>query len=211
MDKKKIIKIITECAKKYKDNLENKNILFIFLKQNKELNYIETRFLSNNFLHLTGICFQGRTKNSKRFYKACIEGKIKESDIHIKKDINIIQLKLEILNNLMNINKTAKMIGQYSNNKNKLFTEKIVGNIRYCLGFIKKDKFYIPNTTLNEDIREVTCIQNRIIAILSKNIKDKNYNKLTYISKDFDFTDILNNSIIKDNICIQEILKYPKN
>lgn len=206
MEKKKIVKIITECAKKYKNNLENKNILFIFLEKNKELNYIETRFLSNNFLHLTGICFQGRIKNSKRFYKACIEGKIKESDIHIK-DINIIQLKLEILNNLMDINKTAKMIGQYFNNKNKLFTEKIVGNIRCCLGFIKKDKFYIPNTTLNEDIREITCIQNRIIAILSKDIKDKKYNKLTYISKDFDFKDILNNSIIKKHISIQEILK----
>ena len=54
--KSEIIKRLSNGAKTYKENLLNKNILFIFEnKEEKNLNFIETIFLPSNFLHLTGI------------------------------------------------------------------------------------------------------------------------------------------------------------
>ncbi len=90
-----------------------------------------------------------------------------------------------VLSMLMSIHKNAKIIGDYDRNRIYLHSDKIIGNINSCLGFIKKDKYYICNTSLNEDIRKITDNHRKIICILSKKIQEKQYNEITYINKKY--------------------------
>lgn len=77
------------------------------------------------------------------------------------------------------------MIGNYSQDKIYLHSNKIIGNTNSCLGFIKKENYYICNTTLKEDIRKIVYNHKKIICILSKQIQDKKYNEITYINKKY--------------------------
>ena len=54
MNKTEALKIILEAAEYYHKNLENQRLLFIYEKD-KKLSYIESIFISRNFLHLTGV------------------------------------------------------------------------------------------------------------------------------------------------------------
>lgn len=76
------------------------------------------------------------------------------------------------------------MIGIYDNNKIIMHTEKLIGNVFGCIGFVKDENYYIPNTVLREDIRNITNSTNKIVGILCKNIKDKNYKIIKYLCKD---------------------------
>ena len=65
--KSEIIKIICESAHKYRENLLNKNIIFIFEnRKTKKIDFVETLCTKYNFLHLTGIDYY---QNSIKFFK----------------------------------------------------------------------------------------------------------------------------------------------
>lgn len=100
---------------------------------------------------------------------------------------------------LMNIHKNAKIIGDYDKNKIYLHSNKIIGNINSCLGFIKKDNYYICNTSLKEDIRKITYNHRKIICILSKKIQEEKYNEITYLNKKY-ISDICKSKEILDKI-----------
>lgn len=197
-----IVKIVVEMAQKYQKRLENTNILFVYLDRlDQKIKYIETRFLSRNFLHLTGLSFLG--KYSNYFYKLCLNNKLKSKDINIKNQ-KITEMKLEILNNVVSFDKRAKILGNFNNSKLKLNTEVVIGNIDWCLGFINANEYYVPNTLFKEDIRDVVTNSNRIICIMSKKIKDKKYVKIDYLVKDFKIQDIIHQKDLKDKINIKE-------
>lgn len=210
MEKHEIIKWAIENAKKYKNNLENKNIMFIYEnKKTKKLEYIETSYKPYNYLHLTGLEYKIKSNETKyqkavEFYKLATIGKLNIRNITIKKR-EIVELKMKAMNTLMNIDKSAKMIGNYNNNiKDTLYTEKISGTVHYCLGFVKsrKEKYYIPNTALSQNILDITDVANKIIAILKKpEIKEK-YSEVTYLAKETSIQKILENSEISNKINI---------
>lgn len=51
------------------------------------------------------------------------------------------------------------MVGDFNGCNPKLYTEKLAGGVKACLGFIKTHRAeYVPNTALNTDIRTVTKI-----------------------------------------------------
>lgn len=81
IEKNEIIKTLCTCAKMYKENLENKNIMFIY--KDERAKFIEAKFLKSNFLHLTGIKLQNLKANA--FYDKCIHNRILESEIRIQK------------------------------------------------------------------------------------------------------------------------------
>lgn len=198
MQVENIIKTIVEIAQKYKEKLENRNILIIYSnRSNQKIEYIETKFLSKNFLHLTGLHFLG--KYSNYFYKLCINNKLKSKDIKIENS-KIIQMKLEILHNLVSIDKKAKILGEFNNCKLKLNTQIVIGNTNWCLGFIKDNNYYVPNTLFQEDIRKVISNSNRIICIMSKKIKEDSYIKIDYIVKDFKMQDVVQLENLKNKI-----------
>ena len=115
--KKKIIDTITNCAKDYKNNFENKKILFIVANKNQKLSAFEVAMFPINFHHLTGVDVieNGNKINSYRFYQRFLNNEVKTKNVQIKD--NTSYLKLEILPQLMNLDKTVKMIGQYDNSR----------------------------------------------------------------------------------------------
>lgn len=73
MNKTDALKIIIDAAKYYHGNLENQRFLFIYQK-NKSISYIETIFISRNFLHLTGVKILNKNiKSSLMFYSLCLK------------------------------------------------------------------------------------------------------------------------------------------
>lgn len=185
MNQKEIVKKLKESAKMYKENLQNTNLLIIYNK-NKKIEYIELLFLARNFMHLTGVrSLESREKYKKanQFYNACLNNKLSYKDIVIKED-GTTELKLNIISNLVNIDKKCKMLGIYNNSKKELLTDILVGGIHMCVGLIKEQgKYYIPNTLLKEDIRKLTIKQYPIEGILKKKINEEKYQMVTYISK----------------------------
>ena len=178
MKKEQAIKIITESAKIYKENLENKNLLFFFGSE-KSPEFFEASFLPRNFLHLTGVkTVEKRILGSVDFYEKCLKGKLSPSDFSFAEN-GTTDMKLSILPQLMKIQTCAKMVGVYDYKKSVLYTEKIAGNIYACMGFIKENDYYIPNTALREDIRDISVQpQKRVLAIFKKNIPQKFYDEI---------------------------------
>lgn len=195
MDKKEILKILKESAIKYKENLKDKNLLIIY-KEKAKIKYIEILFLARNFMHLTGVKCNDKNKKymkSNQFYQACLNNKLSYKDIIIKQN-GTTKLKLDILSQLIYIDKKCKMIGVYNNYKKELVTEVLLGNINMCLGLTKGSSlYYIPNTLLKEDIRKIVIKPYQIMAILKKKVKDERYKDIIYINKKIDISEINNN------------------
>lgn len=196
MDKKEILKILKESAIKYKENLKDNNLLIIY-KEKEKIKYIEVLFLARNFMHLTGVKCNDKNKKymkANQFYQACLNNKLSYKDIVIKQD-GTTKLKLDILSQLIHIDKKIKIIGVYNNYKKELITEILLGNINMCLGLIKSSSsYYIPNTLLKEDIRKIVVKPYQIVAILKKKVKERKYKDIIYINKKVKISEI-NSSI----------------
>ena len=199
MKKEEVLKYAITYAKKYKNNLEGRNVLFIFEDKNT-IKFVETVYKAYNYMHLTGLdyCPISSSKMSKyqkamEFYKLANIGKLNAKNIVIKNPA-IIDLKMQALNTLIDIDKSAKMIGDYNNIiKDALYTEKISGNVHYCLGFVKdrQSSYYIPNTALSENILNVTNVANIIIAIFKKSENESLYGEVTYLAKGVELSNLL--------------------
>lgn len=187
MDKKVAIKIITQSAKVYNDNLLNKNVLFLYQESQNGLNYLETTFLARNFVRLTGVELQGLNKiKPTYFFKKALNNRLSENDIGFKCDGTTV-LKLEVIPQLMRIKTTAKMIGEFHDCKFSLYTDKVVGGSNSCMGFVEDEnnkRFFIPNTLLKKDLRDIASRKYRIIATFSKCTTDLLYNCVDYKAKD---------------------------
>ena len=59
--KQQAISIITDCAIKYKENLDGYQLLFILKDKHKHISSLEVNFNPYNFLHLTGIKLADKT------------------------------------------------------------------------------------------------------------------------------------------------------
>ena len=208
MTDKQIIETIVGCAKIYRNNLEKYNIMFVFENdklnsKNKKIEFIETIYYPTNFLHLTGL--KSKKYTSANFYFKLLHGNFSINDIDVK-DRYLTKLKLDVLKNLMNIDKTAKSVGIYNDSiKNNLYTEKVLGSVHYCLGYLmdkETNYFYTPNTALKEDIRDITYSTNRVLAILKKERKNKKYNEISYLCNDF------NNQIFFENEYLSQLIDF---
>lgn len=184
-----VIKQIYICTDKYDKNLKNKNILFIISNKStvNSLQCIETKFRKENFYHLTGIIYNSSSKKgiSKKFYTDSLSRRLSPQNIKTKNPKNTF-LKLSILDNLIDISQNAKMIGIYDDTiKEKLFCEKVVGNVKYCMGLIREQnsKYYRPVTALKEDIRDITNKINPVIAIFVKEDNEEYYTNMTYLGR----------------------------
>lgn len=178
MDKQEAVKIITSAAKQYQQSFVRRNYLYIY-DTKKSLEYIETVFNKSNFLHLTGV---NTSLAPSQFFDRCINRKLSLNDFDFKDD-GTTQLKLVALPKLLQVNKSYKMLGIYNGSKPKLFTDKLAGGQYCCMGFVSNGKYYVPNTVLQEDIRDITQTAYRIIAIYSKAVDRNIYTDCLYIAK----------------------------
>lgn len=194
MNKKHALKIVFDCAILYKENLADKNLLFLSLINHTKFQYIEAKFIKNNYLHLTGVVIKSSISPSY-FYEKCLNKRLSFNEFEFRVD-GTTELKLSVLEQLMNIYKSSKMIGDFNFSNPKLYCDILTGNIVACMGFKKDNQFYVPVTVLKQDTRDLISNQGRIIAIFSKGINEKLYNNLKYLLKDFNDKDKLPNELL---------------
>lgn len=204
MKKEDAIKILSKSAKEYHINLENNNVLFISGPPGNP-HYLETVFLPRHFLHLTGIQLSGRNNvKSADFYKKCLRGQLSPHDFFLASD-GTTEMKLNVILPLMNIHKTAKMMGDYNFAKTLLYTQKLTGSVSGCIGFTYSKGYFNPNTLLNEDIRDITYRpQSRILAILRKPISKEIYTELCYVAKGIHLDEIKLSNDISAKIAVSD-------
>ena len=194
--KSEALRIIHNGALAYHNNLANKNVLFVAV-DNGKADPFEASFLARNFLHLTGV----RTShNSTTFYALAIRDRIREQDISFAADGTTDQ-KLDVLNKLMNIHTTARMLGDYDNSQRLLVTDRLAGTVTSAMGFRRDDNYYMPNTALKTDMRTISMKPvKRIAAIFSKGFEDAKYCELTYLAKGISIDDELLASVLRSNV-----------
>ncbi len=213
MKQSDIINVISKCQTEFEKNLRNKKIMFIYENKNRTLDKYEVYFPKNTFYHLTGIkAFDKYNKllNSYNFYEILQKNRINEMKIKVKDSTTYY--KLEVLPQLMRIDKMANMVGNFASYGLVLQTDKLIGNVNACMGFIKDSdlNMYIPNTALKEDIRNITDERKRIVAILKKDINENLYKNITYLKNNYCIEDILKNQEINKNIDISNIYSADK-
>lgn len=215
--KKDIIKILYLNAEVYEQNLLDKNIMFIYKNgKTNSMSYIETSFNDYNFLHLTGMKYK---KSAIKFFQSCIRKNLQDKDVEMKNEI-FTTLKLEVLESAMAINKSAKRIGIYNDDKSNIKIERVIGNMHCWIGFSnlkqnnEKMKYYYPKTLIQDDFRKNVIEENKIIAILSKNKNEKLYNEITYLSKNTTLARLKEENQILEKIDYQNLksksLQYQK-
>lgn len=186
--KEQAVSIVVSCAEKYRDELSGKSLLFLCMDKHKKISTIEFTFDASNFLHLTGLKLHKISPLD--FYQRCLDHRVSVKDFDFAPD-GTTPLKLDVLPYIMNKYLSAAMIGDYNSNNPKLYTEKLVGSVKACVGFIETDtERYVPNTVLRVDIREYASNIVQVIAVYRKNRFDAVYGELTYKSKKVDLNTI---------------------
>ena len=194
-----------ECAEQYKTNLANRSLLFVFNNAGV-IQSFEVVCMPRNYLHLTGIVLTNNYR-SIDFYEMCIDKRLSPSAYEFSKD-GTTQMKLSVLSQVMNIHKTAKMVGDYTHTKSMLVTEKLAGTVTACLGFIRergKRNFYVPNTVLREDIRNVVDKPpKKVLAIFRKPKEEPIYRECTYLAKGVSFESVFTDTeTVKSKVDIE--------
>lgn len=198
-----VIQILSQCQNIYDENLKNNKVMFVYERANRTLGKEEMFFGKKNFYHLTGLVAydkNGYELSANVFYDLLSMNRLNE--VNIERKNNMTDMKLQILPQLMRIDRMANIIGDYAETGLYLQTDRIAGNVNACMGFVKDDKLklYIPNTTLKEDIRKITVNNNKIVAIFKKNITNNLYQNVTYLKKQYEIEDILKSEEIKKYI-----------
>jgi len=197
------LRIIYNSAVAYKNNLLNKNVMFVASKD-EVAQMFETKFLPSNFRHLTGIM---TNLNSTRFFEAAFNNKLKESDINFARD-GTTQKKLDVLYSLMSIHKTAKMAGDFESSHKVLLSDKVAGTTTAVMGFIKDDNYFVPNTIIKDDVRQLVRKPTLVInAIFIKPDKQLLYKEISFLRKNTTVEQIIEIiPDIKNKLSINNIL-----
>ncbi|MDR2589607.1 MAG: hypothetical protein LBC71_01270 [Oscillospiraceae bacterium] len=184
-----VLRIIIECAALYDNNLAHKKILFVTDSPNNKSDF-EALFMPHNFKHLTGA--GKKNIDALVFYKRALDKRLGVDDIIID-NRGFTDLKLDILSRLMNIHKTARMVGDFDNLSEKIVADKFAGTTTSAMGFEFKNNIYIPKTALKTSVNDVTKkdTRSRIIAIFTKNKVDSKYTDITYKAHDMEYCHLL--------------------
>jgi len=62
---------------------------------------------------------------------------------------------------MMDIQKVTKIEGDYNSQRPYLIADKLVGNVKFCLGLLRDEKraCYVPASTLLEDIAKMISLE----------------------------------------------------
>ncbi|MEG0710085.1 MAG: PBECR4 domain-containing protein [Longicatena sp.] len=189
---------VLRCAKQYKKELADTKMLFVYENRHtKEYGYFEATFLASNFKHLTGIIYP--FKNEEKDTVDSTDGAVHFLNLALRKRLDInkckyksdgtTQIKLQILQMIMNIKKTARMIGDFNHSKLHIMADKMCGSVVATLAFTKNEiGYYCPSSALREDIRNLVTDFHSIIAIYQKDINNDTYTRVCYESQKLDHT-----------------------
>ena len=205
INKAEAISIISKAAKIYKRDFCDRNLLIVFGAPANP-NFIIAKASSSNFLHLTGLKLNNNIKDNTpdRFLAKVLAKKLEEKDFDFKD--RTTEYKLSVLIQTLTLPQNAKMFGDYNWGHINLKTDKLAGSVSSFLGFIKQGDVYYPNTVIAGDIRDDSMDKktHKVLAIISKHIKDKEYSKVEAIGKGVDLERLL--AKIADKVSIHESL-----
>lgn len=200
-DKKKAVKIIVHAAENYKEYLQDKVFLIIYI-ENGISKTVQVEFRDSHFLHLTGVY----TKlSAKRFYEKCINRKLSVDEFELDKG-GKTQQKLMVLPFLHELLYNNCMIGNFINTGIYIRADYFVGNTKAILsvGFRYGKNVDFPVTLYKEDIRKLTQPTNKVLAIFRRNFDQANYTECTYFSKGQEIDKLPMDKDIKAMIVIRE-------
>lgn len=197
--KEQAITIVSTCAKSYQENLVDRSLLFVCMDKHKRISCVEFTFDVSNFLHLTGLKLKNAIDSNGKeyklsatdFYHKCLNKKLSVREFDFAPD-GTTSLKLDVLPLVINKNLSAGMIGDYNSMNPRLYTEKLVGGVKACVGFVltAPSGRYVPNTVLKVDIRDYVTNTARVIAVFRKIKADELYAELTYKAKNVDWSSV---------------------
>ena len=191
--KKEVLSTIISAAILYRDNLLNTKILFVFETGGRKYKILQTEFRSHHFAHLTGAVLTPPKSTSPprpaltpiQFFEKATAHSLSIDDFWMAAD-NSTYLKSQVIIELMKIYTTAKMVGDYDESRPLLYTDKIVGNVRGCMGFVQQSTsspYWVPNTLLNVPARDVVRSTHRLMATYQKRGKDILYSHMLQLAK----------------------------
>jgi len=187
----------------YKNNLSNKCILFVTATDSKSTSF-EALFMPQNFKHLTGAASH---LSGADFFDLAVRNRLSPNQITLAND-GTTDLKLDVLPQLMNIHRTARMVGNYDFSRSLLIADKVAGTVTAALGFIQSKNFYLPKTALKADVRDITIQSTRrkIAAIFVKQRGDELFSHLTYIAKGMTIHDEIFTSVFSEKVDMQNLV-----
>ena len=183
--KKEAVSIAISAARLYRDNFVGNQLLFVATDKHKKILSLEVNFQASNYQHLTGLVATNKMWSRLDFYNFCIDGRLREDDIEIP-DNGTTNQKLSIITQAFaRQNLCASMMGNYKNSHPLLYTEKLVGGVKWALGFrdVSGKGDFVPDTLLEGDIRNNVYDTYRIIATYIKRMEEPKYEKLVYRAK----------------------------
>lgn len=181
LSKEYVIKIVIECARMYEKNLMDRTLLFVLMDKHKNISSAEVSFCRNNFLHLTGLKIDKRKMSADQFFSLCVDGRLSVRDFSFSEEGTTV-LKLQVLPFLLAKNLNANSFGDFGGSGIRLYTEKLAGGIKGCIGFVKAEETseWVPNTLLNEDIRKLSKNRKQVIATYRKYRTEDKYTEIVY-------------------------------
>ena len=193
-DKNKVISVIHEAAVKFEKNLNNKDIMFL-TKQGNSVRSYEIEFSSFHFKHFTGV---KSNLSAVRFYSAAKSRKLTENDLFIQEPF-LVQKKMNILESAMSLPYTAKMVGDFNYFGIKIQADIASGNNTFTMAFRNdENQSLYPVSVLEEDIRKSTKAASPIVVVLRKDKRAKEYDEITYVSKNINISNLHFPKEIKD-------------
>lgn len=138
---------------------------------------MEVAFAARHYMHLTGVkAFEsgsnGPCISSIAFFERCVDGRISPESLLLNDSFQY-ELKLMVLPDMMKIPWTAKMMGNFNNSGDYLYTEKIAGHVKGCMGFVESEigNIFVPNTVLAGDVRsKISGGNKQVVAVYQKKI-----------------------------------------
>lgn len=117
-------------------------------------------------------------------------------------------LKLAALPVMMDIHKVTKIEGDYNNQRPYLIADKLIGNVNFCLGLLLdvKNEYYVPASTLLEDIKQLTNMSSQVLAIFSKEKEEKVYKNVRHVAKGLNLNNVKLPKEIERSISLEKYL-----
>lgn len=108
----------------------------------------------------------------------------------------------------MKIQEITKIAGGYNGIRPYLVADKVIGNVNFCLGIIKDSKkdYYVPASSLLEDIKKMTNNPSQVLAIFSKLPSDDVYKKVCYVAKGLNLHKLTMSQEILNQVSLEEYI-----
>ena len=186
--KAEAVAIAISGARLYRDNFAGKRLLFVMTDKHKRVFGLEVGFDASNYHHLTGLVATNPQWSHLDFYNFCLDGRLSARDIAFAPGGTTHQKLSVLLAAFRSSNLSASMMGNFNHSHPFLYTEKLVGGVKWALGFrdVSGRGDYLPDTLLEGDIRDQVTDCYRILATYCKEPGEERFATLVYRAKKVD-------------------------